>query len=58
MPENGISVCEDCHIKAEVWWENDYKSGPEGFSRDDLYEKIGSSLEEAERASEELEPSK
>ena len=50
----GITVCPECHILAEEWWQNDYESGPEGFSREDLYEMIGSSLEEATRASEEL----
>jgi hypothetical protein len=54
VKENGISVCDECHARAEVWWENDYESGPEGFSRDDLYEKIGSSLEDAQTASESL----
>lgn len=52
--ENGISVCTDCHEKAEQWWQTGYEEGPEGFSREDLYEIIGSSLEEAYKASERL----
>ena len=54
VPENGISVCSDCHELAEQWWQQGYENGPEGFSRNDLYSKIGSSLEEAQRASEKL----
>ena len=50
--ENGITVCPDCHEQAEEWWQNGYESGPEGFSREDLYQKIGSSLEEATMTSE------
>lgn len=52
--ENGIAVCPDCHEQAEEWWQNDYEEGPEGFSREDLYDMIGSSLEEATAASERL----
>lgn len=48
VKENGISLCADCHIKAE---EDD----PEpGFTADELYELIGSSEEKAFRAAERL----
>ena len=46
VKENGISLCEDCHIKAE-------DEAP-GFEPELLYKKIGSSYEEAVKASERL----
>ena len=53
VAENGISLCKDgpesCHIKAELWLNG--SGQPEGFSADELYLRIGSSLEEAEKAS-------
>jgi len=52
VAENGIAVCDECHESAEAWWKDG--KGPSGFSRDDLYEKIGSSLSAAETASEAL----
>jgi hypothetical protein len=39
VKENGISVCDDCHLLAE--------NCAEGFEPDILYEKIGSSYDEA-----------
>ncbi len=48
VKENGISVCDDCHLKAEAFW-NTGKSEV-GFSPDDLYKIIGSSKEIAEAA--------
>lgn len=48
VKENGISLCDDCHIKAE-------ESSPEaGFRPEDLYESIGSSHEAAQVAYETL----
>lgn len=54
VKENGISLCEECHMKAERFhitggleWE--YLMHP-----DDLYRKIGSSHEKAVKASERL----
>jgi len=48
VPENGISLCDECHRKAE-------QSEPEpGFRPKDLYEAIESSSEAAQAASERL----
>ena len=53
VKENGISLCKDkCHLMAE-----EYLGGVElheGFSPEELYEKIGSDKERAERASQRL----
>jgi hypothetical protein len=43
VKENGISVCDDCHIKAE--------NCSDGFSPAELYMMIGSSEEKAREAS-------
>lgn len=51
--ENGITLCKDpCHIKAEVF----HSTGTpvEGYSVEDLYKKINSTLEKAIKASEKL----
>jgi 5-methylcytosine-specific restriction endonuclease McrA len=52
VPENGISLCPVCHEKAEVF----HSTGtPEpGFSPDELYAMIGSSYDDAFKASEKL----
>jgi hypothetical protein len=52
VKENGISLCPDCHVKAEVY----HSTGTpvEGYSVEDLYKKINSSLEKALEASEKL----
>jgi 5-methylcytosine-specific restriction endonuclease McrA len=50
VKENGISLCDDgCHLLAEVY----HKTGTAhpGFSPEDLYARIGTSFEEAYRAS-------
>ena len=49
---NGISLCPECHQKAEVF----HSTGTpvEGYSVEDLYKKINSSLEKALEASEKL----
>jgi len=50
--ENGITLCFNDHIKAEIF----HSTGTPviGYSVEDLYEKINSSLEKAIRASEKL----
>lgn len=47
--ENGISLCSGCHLKAEEY--HCYGLAHLGYSMEDLYLKIGSSLEEAVKAS-------
>ncbi len=46
VKENGISVCDDCHLLAE--------DAAPGFEPEVLYEKIGSSHEAALKASTDL----
>ena len=50
--ENGITLCPDCHIKAEIF----HSSGKsyEGYSPEDLYNVIGSTYDKAYAASERL----
>jgi len=50
VPENGISVCDECHIKAEVHWNGQGEPDP-AFDPDKLYELIGSSWDDAIAAS-------
>lgn len=52
VKENGISLCAECHQKAEVF----HSTGTpvEGYSVEDLYIKINSSYELAVKASEKL----
>jgi len=47
VPGNGISLCKDCHLKAEHF----HSTGTSlpGFSPEDLYQLIGSSYAEALR---------
>lgn len=52
VKENGISVCDDCHLKAEAFWSTG--EAIEGFSPDDLYKIINSSFDEAVKSSIEL----
>ena len=47
--ENGITICSDCHLKAEMTM-NSGAYYP-GYSPDDLYKLIGSSKETAIAAS-------
>lgn len=51
VPENGITLCSDCHIKAEAFHQHG-KSEP-GYSLEELYAAIGSSKELAMRKSNE-----
>lgn len=52
VKENGVSLCSECHQKAEVF----HSTGTpvEGYSVEDLYKKINSSYEKAIEASEKL----
>lgn len=52
VKENGISLCEECHKKAEEFHSTG-KAHP-GYAPDDLYLKINSSIEKAIEASEKL----
>lgn len=52
VKENGISLCSDCHLKAEEWCQTG--TGPAGFSPDDLFRLIQSDLDNAIAASEKL----
>lgn len=53
VKENGISLCPECHIKAEVF----HSTGTpvEGYSIEDLYKKINSNYELAVEASNKLD---
>jgi 5-methylcytosine-specific restriction endonuclease McrA len=42
IPENGISVCNPCHQKAEQFHISGGKTWVEGYHPDDLYKLIGS----------------
>jgi len=42
---NGISLCDECHWKAEQYHMTLGKHHVEGFHPDDLYKKINSSYE-------------
>jgi len=53
--ENGISLCPDCHSKAELWHETDGDNFIIGFTPYDLYEKIGASYQLAYKKSMRLE---
>jgi len=48
VPENGISLCALCHLKAETHHRGE--SVPHGFAPEELYELIGSSEETARAA--------
>ncbi len=49
--ENGISLCADCHMKAEQFHITGGKSWTHEMHPHDLYKLIGSSKEKAEEAS-------
>jgi hypothetical protein len=49
VAENGVSLCASCHLLAEIF--HDTGTAHPGFSPDDLYAKIDSSFEKAQRAS-------
>jgi 5-methylcytosine-specific restriction endonuclease McrA len=52
VAENGISVCDTCHALAEQFHQTG--TAADGFSIGELYARIGSSFEVAERASAKL----
>jgi predicted restriction endonuclease len=52
VKENGISLCPECHVKAEMFHSTGV--AVEGYSPEDLYKKINSSYEKAVAASEKL----
>lgn len=52
VAENGISLCESCHEKAEHFHSTG--SALEGFHPNDLYTLIGSSVDKARKACERL----
>lgn len=52
VPENGISLCPNCHVLAEVF-HNTSTAAP-GYEPENLYILIGSSYDKALRASEKL----
>lgn len=51
IKENGIAVCESCHMKCEKYHLSGGKEWIDGLHPDDLYKKIGSSKEKAIKAS-------
>ena len=52
VKENGISLCPECHEKAEVFHSTG--TAYPGFAPEDLYKKINSTYEKAVEASNEL----
>lgn len=52
VKENGISLCEECHKKAEEF--HSIGMAYPGYAPDDLYKKINSSYEKAVEASQRL----
>ena len=52
VKENGISLCAECHEKAEVFHSTG--TAHPGFAPEDLYKKINSTYEKAVEASEKL----
>ena len=49
--ENGITLCPDCHKKAEIYHNSNKTVWYPGFHPDDLYQKIDSSYELAYKKS-------
>ena len=52
VPANGITLCAECHLKAEAWHATG-RPVP-GYSPEELYALIGSTLEKAIEGSEKL----
>ena len=52
VKENGISVCDECHLKCEQFWATGVAIT--GYAPEDLYKLIGSSKELALEASNSL----
>lgn len=49
--ENGISLCPECHRKAELWHQTDGEDFIIGYTPYDLYKIIGSDYQLAYRKS-------
>lgn len=47
VKENGISLCDECHIKAEVFHSSNHIKWVDEFHPNDLYELIGSNYKMA-----------
>lgn len=54
VKENGISLCDECHIKAEVWHSSGKREFVDGYHPNDLYLLIGSNYDLAVAKSEKL----
>lgn len=54
VKENGISLCDECHVKAEVWHSSGKKEFVDGFHPDDLYLLVNSNYDLAYAKSEKL----
>jgi len=52
VPENGITLCSECHLKAEEF--RNIGTPHKGFAPEELYKLIDSSYEKAVKASEKL----
>jgi len=52
VKENGISLCAECHVKAEIFHSTG--TAHPGYSPEDLYSKINSNLEKATEASKKI----
>jgi 5-methylcytosine-specific restriction endonuclease McrA len=52
VKENGVSLCQECHQKAEVFHSTGVAHP--GYAPDDLYQKINSTYEKAVEASHKL----
>lgn len=55
--QNGISMCDTCHLLAELWHASEHQEFVAGYHPDELYSLIGSSWEAAWGASEALSES-
>jgi len=54
VSENGISLCEPCHEKAEVWHSSLKDDFVDGYQPNDLYVLINSNYDLAHKKSEQL----
>lgn len=54
VKENGISLCDECHIKAEVWHSSGKQDYEDGYHPNDLYMLINSNYDLAYAKSEKL----
>ncbi len=54
VKENGITLCEECHLLAEQYHINNGEQWEKGYHPDDLYKKIKSSYQLAYKQSEKL----